>query len=76
MVEDEFRFGNIPAVLFVNVKGMKEVVRYGAVCLDYTFADYTFICFVYGAALLVLHIIWTICMPAFCLYISLVFYCI
>ena len=37
MVEDEFRFGNIPAVLFV--KGMKEVVRYGAVCLDYTFAE-------------------------------------
>ena len=32
MVEDEFRFGNIPAVMFVNViKGMKEVVRYGAV---------------------------------------------
>ena len=25
MVEDEFRFGNIPAVLFVNVKGMKEL---------------------------------------------------
>ena len=38
MVEDEFRIGNIPAVLFVNVKGMKEVVRYGAVCLYYTFA--------------------------------------
>ena len=38
MVEDELRFGNIPAVLFVNAKGMKEVVRYGAVCLDYTFA--------------------------------------
>ena len=38
MVEDEFRFGNIPAVMFVNVKGMKEVVRCGAVCLDYTFA--------------------------------------
>ena len=38
MVEDEFRFGNIPAVMFVNVKGMKEVVRYGAVCLDDTFA--------------------------------------
>ena len=33
-----FRFGNIPAIMFVNVKGMKEVVRYGAVCLDYTFA--------------------------------------
>ena len=32
MVEDEFRFGNIPAVMFVNVKGMKEV------CLDNTFA--------------------------------------
>ena len=32
MVEDEFRFGNIPAVMFVNVKGMKE-----AVCLDNTF---------------------------------------
>ena len=26
MVEDEFRFCNILAVLFVNVKGMKEVV--------------------------------------------------
>ena len=38
MVEDEFRFGNIPAVMFVNVKGMKEVVRKGAVCLDNTFA--------------------------------------
>ena len=38
MVEDEFRFGNIPAVVFVNGKGMKEVVRYGAMCLDYTFA--------------------------------------
>ena len=38
MVEYEFRFGNIPAVMFVNVKGMKEVVRYGAVCLDNTFA--------------------------------------
>ena len=38
MVEDEFRFCNIPAVMFVDVKGMKEVVRYGAVCLDYTFA--------------------------------------
>ena len=38
MVEDEFRFDNIPAVLFVNVKGMKEVVRYGAACLNYTFA--------------------------------------
>ena len=38
MVEDEFRFGNIPSVMFVNVEGMKEVVRYGAVCLDYTFA--------------------------------------
>ena len=40
MVEDEFRFGYIPAVMFVNVKGMKEFVRYGAhaVCLDYTFA--------------------------------------
>ena len=25
MVEDEFRFGNIPAVMFVNVKGMKKV---------------------------------------------------
>ena len=37
MVEDEFRFGNTPAVMFVNIKGMKEVVRYGAVCLDYTF---------------------------------------
>ena len=34
MVEDEFRFGNIPAVMFVNVKGMKKVVRKGAVCLD------------------------------------------
>ena len=38
MVEDEFRFGNIPAVMFVNVKGMKKVVRKGAVCLDNTFA--------------------------------------
>ena len=38
MVEDEFGFGNIPVFTFVNVKGMKEVVRYGAVCLDYTFA--------------------------------------
>ena len=38
MVEDEFRFGNIPAVMFVDVKGMKEVVRKGAVCLDNTFA--------------------------------------
>ena len=29
VVEDEFRFGNIPAVMFVNVnvKGMKEVDR-------------------------------------------------
>ena len=27
VVEDEFKFGNIPAVMFVNVKGMKEVVR-------------------------------------------------
>ena len=36
MVEDEFRFGNIPAVMFVNVKGMKKVVRKGAVCLDNT----------------------------------------
>ena len=26
-VEDEFRFGNIPAVMFVNVKVMKEFVR-------------------------------------------------
>ena len=26
VVEDEFRFGNIPAVMFVNVKGMKELV--------------------------------------------------
>ena len=25
MVEDEFGFGNIPVVTFVNVKGMKEV---------------------------------------------------
>ena len=38
MVEDEFGFGNIPVVTFVNVKGMKEVVRYSAVCLDYTLA--------------------------------------
>ena len=37
MVEDEIRFGNVPAVMFVNVKGMKEVVRKGAVCLDNTF---------------------------------------
>ena len=27
VVENEFRFGNIPAVMFVDVKGMKEVVR-------------------------------------------------
>ena len=27
VVENEFRFGNIRAVMFVNVKGMKEVVR-------------------------------------------------
>ena len=27
VVEDEFRFGNIAAVMFVYVKGMKEVVR-------------------------------------------------
>ena len=33
MVEDEFGFGNIPVVTFVNVKGMKEVVRYGALCV-------------------------------------------
>ena len=39
MGEDEFGFGNIPVITFVNVKGMKEVVRYGAVCLDYTFAE-------------------------------------
>ena len=36
VVEVECRFGNIPALLFV--KGMKEVVRYGVVCLDHTFA--------------------------------------
>ena len=35
MGEDEFGFGNIPVITFVNVKGMKD----GAVCLDYTFAE-------------------------------------
>ena len=37
MVKDEFRFGNIPAVLFVNVKGMKELFD-KVLCLDNTFA--------------------------------------